>query len=374
MKNTVKNNRLLRGISALLVMACMFAMAACAFAEAPAAAESFVMEYPEDMQALGFTEPLVLDAVPQRIVCLSAAPVLALYEMGASLVGIPTSRVVTWPEELVAATEPVQFSAMSSSDFDYECIVSLEADLVLVGSSSTEVGKQIESLGIPVYYVFAGHTVSYDNIKAQTEALVKAFSLDEASTAKGEEIMSRFTALEERLASVQPTYADKKVMVLQSSDTANHYIQTERGTLASIAAMMGFGNVYENETASMAKLDMPIRDGYAREVFIVSSGEMMALYAANNIAQAVRNFAGRGYARLGGLILNTRNTENERETVAKAAEEIGIDVIQYIPRCGDIQKAEAGGGTVFECLEESPMHQVYNELAQKILAISIDAD
>lgn len=256
MKNTVKNNRLLRAISALLVMACMLAMAACAFAEAPAAAESFVMEYPEDMQALGFTEPLVLDSVPQRIVCLSAAPVLALYEMGANLVGIPTSRVVTWPEDLVATTEPVQFSAMSSSDFDYECIVELEADLVLVGSSSTEVGEQIESLGIPVYYVFAGHTVSYDNIKAQTEALVKAFSLDEASTAKGEEIMGRFTALEERLASVQPTYADKKVMVLQSSDTANHYIQTERGTLASMAAMMGFGNVYENETSSMAKLDM----------------------------------------------------------------------------------------------------------------------
>lgn len=119
---------------------------------------------------------------------------------------------------------------------------------------------------------------------------------------------------------------------------------------------------------------MPIRDGYAREVFIVSSGEMMALYAANNIAQAVRNFAGRGYARLGGLILNARNTENERETVAKAAGEIGIDVIHYVPRCGDIQKAESGGGTVFECLTESPMHQVYNELAQKILAISIDAD
>lgn len=119
---------------------------------------------------------------------------------------------------------------------------------------------------------------------------------------------------------------------------------------------------------------MPIRDGYAREVFIVSSGEMMALYAANNIAQAVRNFAGRGYARLGGLILNARNTENEQETVAKAAGEIGIDVIHYVPRCGDIQKAESGGGTVFECLTESPMHQVYNELAQKILAISIDAD
>lgn len=256
MKNTVKNSRLLSAVSALLVVACMLAMTVCAFAEAPASSESFVMEYPEDMQALGFTEPLVLDSVPQRIVCLSTAPVLALYEMGAKLVGIPSSRVVSWPEGLKESTETVQFSAMSSSDFDYESIVALEADLVLVGSSSTEVGEQIESLGIPVYYVFAGHTVSYDNIKAQTETLVKAFSLDEASTAKGEEIMGRFTALEERLASVQPTYADKKAMVLQSSDTANHYIQTERGTLASMAAMMGFGNVYENATSSMAKLDM----------------------------------------------------------------------------------------------------------------------
>lgn len=272
MKNTVKNSRLLSAVSALLVVACMLAMTVCAFAEAPASSESFVMEYPEDMQALGFTEPLVLDSVPQRIVCLSASPVLALYEMGANLVGIPTSRVVTWPEDLVATTEPVQFSAMSSSDFDYECIVELEADLVLVGSSSTEVGEQIESLGIPVYYVFAGHTVSYDNIKAQTGALVKAFSLDEASTAKGEEIMGRFTALEERLASVQPTYADKKAMVLQSSDTANHYIQTERGTLASMAAMMGFGNVYENETSSMAKLDMEQALDYTPDLVLCVGG------------------------------------------------------------------------------------------------------
>jgi len=117
---------------------------------------------------------------------------------------------------------------------------------------------------------------------------------------------------------------------------------------------------------------MPIREGYAREVFIVSSGEMMALYAANNIAQAVRNFASRGYARLGGLILNARNIADEEEIVAKAAAEIGIDVIQYIPRSGDIQRAEAGGGTVFECLESSPMQQVYSQLADRVLEISKD--
>lgn len=243
-----------RGLAALLAIVCVLILAVGAFAQAPEE-QKFVMTYPEDMQALGFTEPLVLERVPQRIVCLSTAPVLALYEMGANLVGIPTSRVVTWPEELKESTETVQFSAMSSSDFDYESIVALEADLVLVGSSSTEVGEQIQALGIPVYYVFAGHTVSYDNIKAQTEALVKAFSLDESSTAKGEEIMSLFTSLEERLAAVQPVYTGKKVMVLQSGDTSNHYIQTARGTLASMAAMMGFENVYENEASSMTKLD-----------------------------------------------------------------------------------------------------------------------
>lgn len=261
-----------RGLAALLAIVCVLSLAVGAFAQAPEE-QKFVMTYPEDMQALGFMEPLVLERVPQRIVCLSTAPVLALYEMGAKLVGIPSSRVVSWPEELKESTETVQFSAMSSSDFDYESIVALEADLVLVGSSSTEVGEQIQALGIPVYYVFAGHTVSYDNIKAQTEALVKAFSLDEASTAKGEEIMGRFTALEERLASVQPTYADKKAMVLQSGDASNHYIQTARGTLASMAAMMGFENVYENEASSMAKLDFEQALDYNPElVLCVGSG------------------------------------------------------------------------------------------------------
>ena len=56
---------------------------------------------------------------------------------------------------------------------------------------------------------------------------------------------------------------------------------------------------------------MPIRGGYAREVYIVSSGEMMSLYAANNIASAVRGFGKRGYAKFNGLILNSRNIENE---------------------------------------------------------------
>ena len=117
---------------------------------------------------------------------------------------------------------------------------------------------------------------------------------------------------------------------------------------------------------------MPIREGYAREVFIVSSGEMMALYAANNIAQAIRNFGRRGYARLRGIILNARNIADEQTIVQKAADEIGTQVVAYSPRSGDIQRAEAGGGTVFECLAESPMHAVYNDLADRVLNMTQD--
>lgn len=117
---------------------------------------------------------------------------------------------------------------------------------------------------------------------------------------------------------------------------------------------------------------MPIRGGYAREVFIVSSGEMMALYAASNIAQAIKNFGKRGYARLKGIILNAKNIENEQNLVQKAAEEIETEIVLYVPRSGDIQKAEALGGTVCEFVSDSPMNEVYQQLADRILALSED--
>ncbi len=113
---------------------------------------------------------------------------------------------------------------------------------------------------------------------------------------------------------------------------------------------------------------MPIRGGYARDVYVVSSGEMMSLYAANNIAAAIRNFGKRGYAQLKGLILNAKNIENEIEIVNKALEEIGTTMVQYIPRSPEIQEAENQGGTVFEFLTDSHMQSVYNQLADKIIS------
>ena len=113
---------------------------------------------------------------------------------------------------------------------------------------------------------------------------------------------------------------------------------------------------------------MPIRDGYAKEVYIVSSGEMMSLYAANNIAAAIRNFGKRGYAKLQGLILNAKNIPDEEQTVRNALAEIGTELFHIIPRSADIQLAESKGATVFEAVGESKMIRAYNSLADKTLA------
>lgn len=119
---------------------------------------------------------------------------------------------------------------------------------------------------------------------------------------------------------------------------------------------------------------MPIRSGYARDVFIVTSGEMMSLYAASNIVHAIRNFGPRGYARYSGVILNSRNVQDERAVVDKALEEIGGGVIATIPRDGIVQRAEDQGKTVIEAFPTSPMAQCYRDLATAVLAHSQDME
>lgn len=111
---------------------------------------------------------------------------------------------------------------------------------------------------------------------------------------------------------------------------------------------------------------MPMRGGYADSVAIVSSGEMMALYAAHNIAQALRGFSARGYARLAGIIQNSRNIENEDALVRQAAREIDTGVLGIIPRSGLVQEAENLGQTVVEAFPDSPQAAVYRALSRTI--------
>lgn len=112
---------------------------------------------------------------------------------------------------------------------------------------------------------------------------------------------------------------------------------------------------------------MPMRKGYADEVAIVSSGEMMALYAAHNIAQALAGFSGRGYARLAGIIQNSRNIPDEDELVKKAAAEIGTGVIGIIPRSELVQHAENQGSTVMSSFPDSPQAEIYRALSRLLV-------
>ena len=111
---------------------------------------------------------------------------------------------------------------------------------------------------------------------------------------------------------------------------------------------------------------MPIRGGYADEVCIVTSGEMMALYAATNISHAVQSFGKRGYATLRGLIFNGKGIENEDALVAKAAEEIGTEVIRKVPRDPMVQRAEDMGNTVVEAFPDCEISQIFRELARTL--------
>ena len=113
----------------------------------------------------------------------------------------------------------------------------------------------------------------------------------------------------------------------------------------------------------------PIREGYAEHVLIVTSGEKMALYAANNICSAVENFADRGYADVAGIILNRRNIPGEEEKVKNFAAEKGLEIIGDIPRSDEINQFEEQGMTVIEGDPDLPITRKFTELAERLLEL-----
>ena len=111
---------------------------------------------------------------------------------------------------------------------------------------------------------------------------------------------------------------------------------------------------------------MPIREGKAQEIYIVASGEMMALYAANNISKGIARYAKTGGVRLGGIICNSRNVDRELELVRAFAKELGTQMIHFVPRDNEVQRAEIHKKTVIDY--NSGCHQAdeYRELARKV--------
>jgi nitrogenase iron protein NifH len=111
---------------------------------------------------------------------------------------------------------------------------------------------------------------------------------------------------------------------------------------------------------------MPIRAGKAQEIYIVTSGEMMAMYAANNIARGVLKYAHSGGVRLGGLICNSRNVDNEAELIEELARRLNTHMIHFIPRDNIVQHAELRRMTVIEYEPECAQADQYRQLAHKI--------
>ena len=114
---------------------------------------------------------------------------------------------------------------------------------------------------------------------------------------------------------------------------------------------------------------MPMRRGYADKVFVITSGENMAIHAAANIAMAVENFRNRGYASLGGIILNKREVPREEEKVRELAGDFHTQIIGQLDRSELVMEAEDAGKVLLEYAPDSQMAEEYRKLADQILAV-----
>ncbi len=150
-----------------------------------------------------------------------------------------------------------------------------------------------------------------------------------------------------------------------------------RGIITSINLLEQLGAYAESEELDYAFYDvlgdvvcggfaMPIREGKAQEIYIVVSGEMMAMYAANNICKGIVKFAEAGGVRLGGLICNSRKVDKEENLIQELARQLGTQMIHFVPRDNVVQRAEINRKTVIEYDPKDPQADEYRALAKKI--------
>ncbi|SDB43171.1 nitrogenase iron protein NifH [Desulfonatronum thiosulfatophilum] len=150
-----------------------------------------------------------------------------------------------------------------------------------------------------------------------------------------------------------------------------------RGIITSINLLEQLGAYKEDKNLDYVFYDvlgdvvcggfaMPIREGKAQEIYIVVSGEMMAMYAANNICKGIVKFAEAGGVRLGGLICNSRNVDNEREMIVQLAKRLGSQMIHFVPRDNMVQRAEINRKTVIDFDPKHSQADEYRTLAKKV--------
>ena len=150
-----------------------------------------------------------------------------------------------------------------------------------------------------------------------------------------------------------------------------------RGIITSINLLEQLGAYTEDKNIDYVFYDvlgdvvcggfaMPIREGKAQEIYIVVSGEMMAMYAANNICKGIVKYADAGGVRLGGLICNSRKVDNEKEMIEELAKRLGTQMIHFVPRDNQVQRAEINRKTVIDFSPEHSQADEYRDLAKKV--------
>ena len=226
--------------------------------------KEFRLEYTEIMKQQGFTEPIVLESKPERVVCVSTSTTPLLFEVDASLVGIPTSTIFETPSDYTGE----KLQSLMSDDFNIETVVALNPDLVIIPSSSKEqYGDALESSNIPVYYTNSGHSATYESVVQEAEVIINAFGKDSENAKK---VLQSFDDLDKKMEESKKALEGKTVMILATTQ----YIQSKSGTAGSMADMIGLTNVYENEQAGMVPLDQETTLGYNPDVILAIGSSM----------------------------------------------------------------------------------------------------
>ena len=111
---------------------------------------------------------------------------------------------------------------------------------------------------------------------------------------------------------------------------------------------------------------MPLRKGLADDVYIVTTCDPMAIYAANNISKGIKRFADRDEVFLGGIIYNGRSVIGEPSIVDGFAARLGAKVMGKIPMSELIPRSEIQHKTVLEYAPDSEIADMFRELALAI--------
>ena len=207
------------------------AMCVCGAAEESTQVTLYYPSYLQESEG----EALVLDQMPERIVCLSNAALQILVRCGIQPVAVtePTASVEypDWVYDL-----PVISTSMSS--LDTEAIIAMEPDLLIVGSYQKETyGQQFADAGIPVYYTSEGPSIAYGEAREEAITLARSFGSEELAA----EIEAEFEAVEARAAAYTALHDSQTMMIFFY--TPGTYFQTSEGYLGSMLSMLPFENL-----------------------------------------------------------------------------------------------------------------------------------